>query len=119
MSVETRIKVEQLARRKHSRPLKFMKSQVGFSAGDTADVVSETNGGIRFLCFAAILLSGGKADLDSAELLESFLSRRSSTDRPSTEPASTASFVEGNKAKTSGCGVSKVFLGWCIWCMAK
>ena len=53
----TRIKVEKLARRSGSKSLGFVKSLVGFSAGDSADVLSRSDGGVRFLCFAAILVS--------------------------------------------------------------
>ena len=88
-----------------------MQSHVGFSAGDTADVLSKINRGIRFLCFAAILLSWGKADIDSAELLETFLSRRSSTERPQPSLLQLLALLRAIKPKLVDAGFLMVVLG--------
>ena len=41
LNTTTRIKIEKLAGRKHSQPLSFVKTQVGFRAGDSADMLSK------------------------------------------------------------------------------
>ena len=82
MSAETGIKIEQLARRKTTQPLEFMNARVRYFAGDSADVLSQTNSGMRFLCFAAIILSCGEADIQSAESLETILNRRAYVGHP-------------------------------------
>lgn len=77
----TRIKIEQLAGRKHSQPLSFVKAQVGFRAGDSADMLAKTDGGLSFLCLAAILVSWGKR-MQAAELLGSLIRQHAKREQP-------------------------------------
>ena len=115
----TRIKIERLAGRKQNQPLSFVKAQIGFCAGDSADILAKTEGGLRFLCFAAILLSYGGADLESAELLEIFLSRRSSTEQPRPTLLQLLDLLRAIKPKLVDAGFLKVVMGWRDWCVAK
>src|SRR5450432_4167983 len=55
--IETSLKAERLARRSHSSTANFLKVQVGYSAGDAAYYLSNSDGGVRFLCLAAALCS--------------------------------------------------------------
>jgi hypothetical protein len=51
---ETRLKVEQLARRNHtSHVLNFISAQIGYLKGDSVELLSRSDGGIRFLCLMA------------------------------------------------------------------
>ena len=72
INTTTRIKVERMAKQKHSQPPGFLKAQIRFSAGDS-DMLSRTDWGVRLLCFAAILVSWGIKGIQSAELLESLV----------------------------------------------
>lgn len=59
--IETRVKIEQLARRSHSSHVfKFVKTQVGWRNGDSVELLSRSDGGIRFLCLAAALCTLSK-----------------------------------------------------------
>lgn len=56
VSPETRLKIEQLARRNHtSHVLNFVKAQIGYKKNDSVEQLSRSNSGIRFLCLAATL----------------------------------------------------------------
>ena len=56
VSPETRLKVEQLARRNHtSHVLNFVKAQVGYKKDDSVEQLSRSDSGIRFLCLVATL----------------------------------------------------------------
>jgi hypothetical protein len=56
LCVETRVKVEQLARRNHtSHVLNFIKAQIGYKKGDSVEQLSRSDSGIRFLSLAATL----------------------------------------------------------------
>jgi hypothetical protein len=56
VSPETRLKIEQLARRNHtSHVLNFIKAQIGYKKDDSVEQLSRTDSGIRFLCLVATL----------------------------------------------------------------
>ncbi len=74
--------MEQLARQNKSQVLTFIQAQVGYSSGDSADVLSRTGGGVRFLCFAAILVSWGATHVGLAELSERLIRNSSREDQP-------------------------------------
>lgn len=81
LNTTTRIKIEQLAGRKHNQPLSFVKAQVGFRTGDSADMLAKTDGGLSFLCLAAILVSWGQG-MQAANLLESLVRRHAKSEQP-------------------------------------
>ena len=56
LSRAARIDVEKAATVSGSATVKFLKASVGFSAGDVADYLSQSEGGVRFLGLAAALL---------------------------------------------------------------
>jgi hypothetical protein len=72
LCLETRVKVEQLARRNHtSHVLNFIKAQIGYRKGDSVEHLSRSDSGIRFLCLAATFCT---LDLyDAANRLDSLL----------------------------------------------
>ncbi|RDL32648.1 uncharacterized protein BP5553_09104 [Venustampulla echinocandica] len=70
--IETSLKIEQLARRSHSSTANFLKAQIGYSVGDAAYYLSQSDGGIRFLCLAATLCTIKKG-LVRAQLLDELL----------------------------------------------
>lgn len=77
----TRLKIEKLARRNDSQPLSFIKAQIGWRAGDAADVLSRADGGIRFLCLAALLCCQGGHLIEPAQTLDRMLRRNVSKDQ--------------------------------------
>ena len=81
-------------------------------------MLAKTEGGLRFLCFAAILLSSGGADLESAELLENFLNRRSSTEQARPTLLQLLALLRAIEPKLVDAGFLKVALGWRDWCVA-
>ena len=55
---ETEYRVEQgLRQSRGSRAIEFLKARIGFMAGDSCEVLSESTGGIRFLSLAAALVT--------------------------------------------------------------
>jgi hypothetical protein len=55
LCVETRYKIEQLARQNHtSHVFNFIKCQVGYKKNDSVEQLSRSDAGIRFLCLAAV-----------------------------------------------------------------
>jgi hypothetical protein len=67
MGLKTRLKIERLAIQRQSTVLSFVKVQVGYSKGDSADYLSKSDGGVRFLSFTAALCS-----IDNKSLLRDF-----------------------------------------------
>jgi len=72
VSVETSLKIEQISRRSHSSTANFLRAQIGYSAGDAAYYLSQSDGGVRFLCLAATLCTI-KEGLRRAQLLDTLL----------------------------------------------
>jgi hypothetical protein len=70
--IETSLKIEQLARRSHSSTANFLKAQIGYSAHDAAQYLSQSDGGVRFLCLAATLYTI-ESGLQRAQLLDMLL----------------------------------------------
>lgn len=74
MSTETCLKMEKLAKRKHtSHVLKYLKIQIGYSAGDTADYLASSEAGVRFLALADILLRAFEDTFQAAQALHKIL----------------------------------------------
>ncbi|KAI1623682.1 hypothetical protein EDD37DRAFT_433515 [Exophiala viscosa] len=73
MCPETRVKMEQAGRRKHtSYILKSLGASIGYMAGDSADYLASTDAGTRFLGLAATLLTTG-LNFDAAQTLHTLL----------------------------------------------
>jgi len=56
---ETETRVEGLNRVRSSRVVKFLKSWIGYAAGDSCDALLVSTGGIRFLALAATFMTWG------------------------------------------------------------
>lgn len=52
----TKLKVETIARSRSSYTIKFLKSKIGYAKGDSADHLTSSDGGVRFLSLACALL---------------------------------------------------------------
>ena len=113
INTTTRIKVERMARQKYSQPLSFLKAQIGFSAGDSADMLSRTDGGVRFLCFAAILGSWGIKGIRSAELLESHFRQTSKPDPPLPTLLQLNDLLRALRPKLLNSELLTEVIGWC------
>ena len=113
----TRQKVEKMARQKHGQLLRFMKAQAGFSAGDSADILSRTDGGVRFLCFAAILVSGGGNGIQSAELLESLIRKTSKADQMLPTLLQLNDLLRALRPKLLNSGLVAEVIRWSDWCL--
>lgn len=118
MSAKTRFKIGQLAEQKTNKPLDFMEARVGYFAGDSVDLLSKTSGGMRFLCFAAIILSCGKTDIQSAEFLETILTRGGYVGHPKPTLHQLLALLRALKPKLASVGFVKVVLGRRDWCVA-
>jgi hypothetical protein len=72
VSPETRLKVEQLARRNHtSHVLNFIKAQIGYKKDDSVEQLSRSDSGIRFLCLVTTLCT--LDHYDAADRLDAML----------------------------------------------
>ena len=115
INTTTRVKVELLARQSRSRSLNFLKPQVGFSSGDSADVLSRSDGGVRFLCLASILVSWGVSGITSAELLESLIQDTAKEDQPLPTLLQLMDLFQVLTPKLIKSGLTKDVLGWYYW----
>lgn len=113
----TRIKIEQLARRKRNKPLTFMKAQVGFCAGDSADFLARTDGGLSFLCLAAILLCWGKG-IEASELLESLIRQYAKNEQSLPTLLQLNDLLRALKPKLADSGFSRDVIGCHDWCLS-
>lgn len=114
LSIETRIKVEQLARRSGpSHVFKFIQAQIGWKKGDSVELLSRSDAGIRFLCFAATLST---VDRYEAALRLDFLlhkTQKSSQLKPTISQLQALMAVLNSKLALSDFG--NLVAGWEIW----
>jgi hypothetical protein len=111
---ETRLRIEQLARRNHtSQVLKFISAQIGYMKGDSVEVLSESDGGIRFLCLAATFctLDRYEAALRIDSLLEATRARNEL--RPTLSQLQSMMTILESKLIFSEFTTSVA--GWVIW----
>ncbi|CAD6582370.1 MAG: hypothetical protein ASARMPREDX12_000918 [Alectoria sarmentosa] len=113
----TRIKIEQLARRKRNKPLSFMKAQVGFCAGDSADFLARTDGGLSFLCLAAILLCWGEG-IEASELLESLVRQYAKKEQSLPTLLQLNDLLQALKPKLADSGFVRDVIGCYDWCLS-
>ena len=117
INTTTHIKAERMAKQKHSQPLSFLKAQIRFSAGDSVDILSRTDGGVRLLCFAAILVSWGIKGIQSAELLESLFRQTSKPDPPLPTLLQLNDLLRALRPKLLESGLLTEVIGWYYWCL--
>lgn len=115
LNTTTRIKIEQLAGRKHNQPLSFVKAQVGFRAGDSADMLAKTDGGLSFLCLAAILVSWGQG-IQAAELLQSLVRQHAKSEQPLPTLLQLNDVLRALKPKLADSGFTREVAGCYDWC---
>ncbi|KAI9840168.1 MAG: hypothetical protein M1837_001881 [Sclerophora amabilis] len=115
LCAETRVKVEQLARKDHtSHVLTFIKAQIGYKKGDSVDVLSRSDAGVRFLCLASTFCTMDR--YDAALRLDSLLqqTQRDTQFKPTIAQLQAVMAVLGNKLALSDFANS--IAGWQIWC---
>jgi hypothetical protein len=113
----TRIKVEKLSRQCHSEVLSFAKAQIGYRPGDSADILSRTDGGVRFLCFTAILSSWGVNQLYPAELLQQLLHTSATQGQPLPTLLQIRDLLQALRPKLLHSGFTNDLLGWSQFCV--
>jgi hypothetical protein len=112
VTTTTRIKEEQLARQSKSQILGFIQARVGYSNGDSANVLSGSDGGIRFLYFAAILVSWSPTHVGAAVLLERLIRESSKEDQPLPTLHQLVDLLEALEPKLLQSGFVQEILGW-------
>lgn len=114
LSIETRVKIEQLARRSgSSHVIKFIQAQVGWKKGDSVELLSRSDGGIRFLCLAATLSTVNRYE---AALRLDFLlqeTQKSTQLKPTISQLQALMAVLNSKLALSDFGT--LVAGWEIW----
>lgn len=108
----TRLKVEKLARRSQSQTLSFLKAQVGYKAGDSADVLSRSDGGIRFLCLSALLCSSSLHLLEAAEALDKLIRRNAIKDQRLPTMMQLHDLLQVLHPKLIDCSFNADVIGW-------
>lgn len=113
--VETRYKIEQLARRSHtSHVLNFIRAQVGYRKGDSVEQLSNSDAGVRFLCLAATLCT--LEHYEAARRLDSLLEATQKNKeqlRPTVSQLQTMMGILNSKLVLSD--FAKSVAGWEIW----
>ena len=80
LCTETRVKVEQLARRNHiSHVLNFVKAQIGYRKGDSVELLSRSDSGVRFLALATTFCTTDR--YDAADRLDALLQATAEKDQ--------------------------------------
>ena len=117
MSTETRLKMEMVARKKHSTTLDFIKCQVGFSEGDSADYLSRTDGGVRFLGLAATLCSL-RSSIAAAQMLEGMVRETAKDKQLLPTLLQYKSLLDALEPKLASSDFANSMLGWATVCSA-
>ncbi|MCJ1237448.1 hypothetical protein MMC14_005433 [Varicellaria rhodocarpa] len=117
MSTETRLKMEKIARKTHSTTLDFIKCQVGFSEGDSADYLSRTDGGVRFLGLAATLCSL-RSSIAAAQMLEGMVQETAKDKQLLPTLLQYKSLLDALEPKLASSDFANSMLGWATVCSA-
>ena len=117
MSTETRLKMEKIAKKKHSTTLDFIKCQVGFSEGDCADYLSRTDGGVRFLGLAATLCSL-RSSIAAAQMLEGMVEETAKDKQLLPTLLQYKSLLDALEPKLASSDFVNSMLGWATVCSA-
>lgn len=111
---ETRLKVEQLARRKHAfQFVKHLEASIGFMSGDAADYFASSDAGARFLGLATVLYSLG-TNFQAAQALHYLLDQFSSADQMLPTIIQLKDLFEALEPKLKCSGFTDILLGWSI-----
>ena len=110
LNTATKIKIERLARRKQNQPLSFVKVQVGFRAGDSADMLAKTDSGLSFLCLAAILVSWGDG-MEAAKLLQDLVRQYAKSEHPLPTLIQLHDMLRALKPKLADSGITREVAG--------
>ncbi|CAF9921144.1 hypothetical protein IMSHALPRED_005094 [Imshaugia aleurites] len=115
LNTATRIKIERLAARNQNQTLKFVKAQVGFCAGDSADMLGKTDSGLSFLCLAAVLVSWGQG-MQAAKLLENLVRQHPKDEQPLPTLLQLNDVLRALKPKLADSGLTRDVVGCHDWC---
>ena len=117
LCIETRVKVEQLARRNHtSHVVNFIKAQIGYKKGDSVELLSRSDSGIRFLCLAAPLCTLDR--YDAASRLDALLQATAEKDQIRPTIKQLQVMMETLQTKLMLSDYTKSVLGWEIFSRA-
>jgi hypothetical protein len=114
----TRLKIEQLARRNQtSHVLKFINAQIGYMEGDSVEVLSESDGGVRFLCLVATFRTMGR--YEAALRIDSLL--EATRDRDKLRPTLTQlqSIMAILESKLALSDFTASVAGWEVWLLGQ
>ncbi|KAL9107952.1 MAG: hypothetical protein Q9187_008358 [Circinaria calcarea] len=115
MTAEIRLKMETIARKRHSTMLDFIKCQVGYSEGDSADYLSRTDGGVRFLGFAATLYSI-KSSISAAQILEEMVRETAKDKQLLPTILQYKNLIDALESKLALSGFANSVQGWATVC---
>lgn len=111
---ETRLKIEQLARRSHtSHVIKFISAQIGYTKGDSVELLSRSDGGIRFLCLAATFCTMTRHE--AAMRIDSLLEATQSRGQLRPTIAQLQSLMGILESKLAVSDFTTNTAGWAIW----
>jgi hypothetical protein len=111
---ETCMKVERIAGMHHqSLVVKFLKSQIGYSAGDSAAQLSLSSAGVRFLSLAAAL--GTLGAFNGAIALESMISQSARDQQFLPTVIQLKDLLNVIEYKLVRAGFAESLAGWTIW----
>ena len=117
LCIETRVKVEQLARRNHtSHVVNFIKAQIGYKKGDSVELLSRSDSGIRFLCLAATLCTLDR--YDAANRLDALLQATAKEDQIRPTIKQLQVMMETLQTKLMLSDYTKSVVGWEIFSRA-
>ncbi len=111
---ETRLKIGQLARRSHtSHVLKFVSAQIGYLKGDSVEVLSESDGGVRFLSLVATFCTMSR--YEAALRIDSLLEATQGRDQLRPTLAQLQSLMAILESKLALSDFAASVAGWEIW----
>ena len=117
LCTETRVKVEQLARRNHtSHVLNFVKAQIGYRKGDSVELLSRSDSGVRFLALAATFCTIDR--YDAANRLDALLQATAERDQIRPTIKQLQVMMETIKTKMMLSDYTKSIVGWEIFSRA-
>lgn len=117
LSHSARTDVEKAATTSASAPVKFLQAEIGFSPGDIATYLSQSEGGVRFLGLASALLCTMDSKFRGAALHRMLQATRSPSldDRAVPTNQQLAALVEALEPKLSRTGFTESVAGWQVY----
>ncbi|KAF7507568.1 hypothetical protein GJ744_010359 [Endocarpon pusillum] len=111
---ETRLKIGLLARRSHtSHVLKFVSAQIGYLKGDSVEILSESDGGLRFLSLVATFCTMSR--YEAAIRIDSLLEATQSRDQLRPTLVQVQSMMRILESKLALSDFAANVAGWEIW----